>query len=74
MMIDQLSIFYNTWMRTKEDMSNEWHGPTPVTQKSKLRLVWMFNEITKGQLIAMQVGRNKDNESLKHSGFFNKEK
>ena len=31
------------------------------------KLVWMFNEITKGQLIAMQVGRNKDNESLKHS-------
>ena len=25
------------------------------------KLVWMFNEITKGQLIAMQVGRNKDN-------------
>ncbi len=31
------------------------------------KLVWMFNEITKGQIIAMQVGRNKDNESLKHS-------
>lgn len=31
------------------------------------KLVWMLNEITKGQLIAMQVGRNKDNESLKHS-------
>jgi len=31
------------------------------------KLVWMFNEITKGQIIAMQVGRNKDNKSLKHS-------
>ena len=31
------------------------------------KLVWMFNEITKGQLIAMQVGRNKDNKTLKHS-------
>ena len=30
------------------------------------KLVWMFNEITKGQLIAMQVGRNKDNKTLKH--------
>jgi len=30
------------------------------------KLVWMLNEITKGQIIAMQVGRNKDNESLKH--------
>tara|TARA_B100000941_G_C28453374_1_gene526407 strand:+ start:50 stop:1204 length:1155 start_codon:yes stop_codon:yes gene_type:complete len=30
------------------------------------KLVWMFNEITKGQLIAMQVGRNKDNRTLKH--------
>ena len=26
----------------------------------------MFNEITKGQLIAMQVGRNKDIRTLKH--------
>jgi len=26
----------------------------------------MLNEITKGQLIALQVGRNKDNGSLKH--------
>ena len=31
------------------------------------KLVWMFNEITKGQLIAMQVGRNKDNKTLKHT-------
>ena len=30
------------------------------------KLVWMLNEITKGQIIAMQVGRNKDNKSLKH--------
>ena len=31
------------------------------------KLVWMLNEITKGQLLALQVGRNKDNGSLKHS-------
>ena len=31
------------------------------------KLVWMFSEITKGQLLALQVGRNKDNETLKHS-------
>tara|TARA_B100000131_G_scaffold223255_1_gene214771 strand:+ start:1469 stop:2638 length:1170 start_codon:yes stop_codon:yes gene_type:complete len=30
------------------------------------KLVWMFNEITKGQLLALQVGRNKDNNTLKH--------
>jgi len=26
----------------------------------------MLNEITKGQLLAMQVGKNKDNKTLKH--------
>ena len=31
------------------------------------KLVWMFNEITKGQLLALQVGKNKDNGTLKHS-------
>ena len=41
--------------------------PIASFQLIQEKLVWMFNEITKGQLIAMQVGRNKDNESLKHS-------
>ena len=31
------------------------------------KLVWMLNEITKGQLLALQVGKNKDNGSLKHT-------
>ena len=31
------------------------------------QLVWMFNEITKGQLLALQVGRNKDEGTLHHS-------
>ncbi len=30
------------------------------------KLVWMFSEITKGQLLALQVGKNKDDNSLKH--------
>ena len=30
------------------------------------KLVWMFSEITKGQLLALQVGKNKDNNTLKH--------
>ena len=30
------------------------------------KLVWMLNEITKGQLLALQVGRNKDKGTLKH--------
>ena len=29
------------------------------------KLVWMLNEITKGQLIALQVGKNKDNNTLR---------
>ena len=28
------------------------------------KLVWMLNEITKGQLIALQVGKNKDDKTL----------
>ncbi len=30
------------------------------------KLAWMLSEITKGQLLAMQVGKNKDNKTLKH--------
>ena len=30
------------------------------------KLVWMFNEITKGQLLALHVGKHKDNNTLKH--------
>ena len=30
------------------------------------KLVWMLNEITKAQLLALHVGRNKDDGSLKH--------
>ena len=31
------------------------------------KLVWMLNEITKGQLLALQVGKNKDEGTLKHT-------
>ena len=31
------------------------------------KLVWMLNEISKGQLLALQVGKNKDDGSLKHT-------
>ena len=31
------------------------------------KLVWMLSEITKGQLLALQVGKNKDNNTLKHT-------
>ena len=40
--------------------------PIASFQLIQEKLVWMLNEITKGQLIALQVGRNKDNGSLKH--------
>ena len=30
------------------------------------KLVWMVQEITKGQLLALHVGKNKDDKSLKH--------
>ena len=31
------------------------------------KLVWMLNEISKGQFLALQVGKNKDDGSLKHT-------
>jgi len=40
--------------------------PIASFQLIQEKLVWMLNEITKGQLIALQVGKNKDNGSLKH--------
>lgn len=36
--------------------------PIAAFQMVQDKLVWMFNEITKGQLLAFQVGRNKDAE------------
>ena len=40
--------------------------PIASFQMIQDKLVWMLNEITKGQLLALQVGRNKDNGTLKH--------
>ncbi len=34
--------------------------PIAAFQLTQQKLVWMLNEITKGQLMALQVGRNKD--------------
>ena len=39
--------------------------PIASFQLVQEKLVWMLNEITKGQLIALQVGKNKDNKTLK---------
>ena len=39
----------------------------PALEWVQEQLVWMLTEITKGQLMALQVGRNKDNNTLKHT-------
>ena len=41
--------------------------PIASFQLIQEKLVWMLNEITKAQLIALQVGKNKDNGTLKHT-------
>ena len=41
--------------------------PIASFQMIQEKLVWMLNEITKGQLLALQVGKNKDNGTLKHT-------
>ena len=40
--------------------------PIASFQMIQDKLVWMLNEITKAQVLALHVGRNKDNGSLKH--------
>lgn len=40
--------------------------PIASFQLIQQKLVWMFNEIAKGQLLALQVGRNKDKGTLRH--------
>ena len=41
--------------------------PIASFQMIQEKLVWMLNEITKGQLLALQVGKNKDDGTLKHT-------
>lgn len=40
--------------------------PIARFQIQQEKLVWMLNEITKGQLLVLQLGRLKDQEKLKH--------
>ena len=41
--------------------------PIASFQLIQEKLVWMLNEITKGQLLALHVGKNKDNGTFKHT-------
>ncbi len=41
--------------------------PIAAFQMTQEKLVWMLNEITKGQLLALHVGKNKDNGTMKHT-------
>ncbi|MBI44653.1 MAG: acyl-CoA dehydrogenase [Candidatus Marinimicrobia bacterium] len=41
--------------------------PIASFQMIQDKLVWMLTEITKGQLLALQVGKNKDDGTLKHT-------
>ena len=56
---------YDTALQYSKDRV-QFDKPIASFQLIQDKLVWMLNEITKGQLIALQVGRNKDNGSLKH--------
>ena len=57
---------YETALQYSKDRI-QFGKPIASFQLIQEKLVWMFNEITKGQLLALQVGRNKDNNTLKHS-------
>ena len=57
---------YDTALQYSKDRI-QFDKPIASFQLIQDKLVWMFNEITKGQLLALQVGKNKDNNNLKHS-------
>ena len=57
---------YDTALQYSKDRI-QFDKPIASFQLIQDKLVWMFNEITKGQLLALQVGKNKDNKTLKHS-------
>ena len=57
---------YETALQYSKDRI-QFDKPIASFQLIQDKLVWMFNEITKGQLLALQVGKNKDNGTLKHS-------
>ena len=57
---------YDTALEYSKDRI-QFGKPIASFQLIQEKLVWMFNEITKGQLLALKVGKNKDNDTLKHS-------
>ena len=57
---------YETALKYSKDRI-QFDKPIASFQMIQEQLVWMFNEITKGQLLAYKVGKNKDDGTLKHS-------
>ena len=57
---------YETALQYSKDRI-QFDKPIASFQLIQEQLVWMLNEITKGQLLAYKVGKNKDNGTLKHS-------
>tara|TARA_B100000945_G_scaffold231569_1_gene187924 strand:+ start:585 stop:1751 length:1167 start_codon:yes stop_codon:yes gene_type:complete len=44
----------------------QFNAPIASFQLIQEKLTWMLSEITKAQLLALEVGRNKDSKSLRH--------
>ena len=57
---------YETALKYSKDRI-QFDKPIASFQMIQEQLVWMFNEITKGQLLAYKVGKNKDDGTLKHA-------
>lgn len=58
-----MSVYEASLKYAKERI--QFDKPIASYQLVQQKLVWMLNEITKGQIIALQVGKNKDNQTLK---------
>lgn len=57
---------YNTALQYSKERI-QWNGePIACHQLVQDKLVWMVNEITKGQFLALQIGRLKDEGKAKH--------
>ncbi len=57
---------YETALQYSKDRI-QFDKPIASFQLIQEQLVWMLNEISKGQLLSLQVGKNKDADLLKHT-------
>ena len=59
-----ICMYENSVKYSKERI--QFDKPIAGFQMTQEKLAWMLTEITKGQLLALQIGKNKDSNKLRH--------